>query len=294
MLAHKRPLLTLLFKAASQTLVQCGPRTLGGQIGCTMVLHTWEQTVGAHVHVHGVIAAGALSANGERWLEADSRFLCPVRALSPVLRGKCCEALARLWTTGALPCPAEPPSGGSPAGCAPLRAQLYTKEWVVYTKAPLAGPAHVVDSVGRSPHRVAIATQRLLDVRDGRVCLTSRNRREGHRVQTMTLDADACIRRFLLPVLPRGFMRLRHDGFLATRHKARTLRRCRELLGQPAKPPLRRPKSVLQWMQESTGIDLTPCPDGGARPILRLPLSPLSPPAASRGTPVAAPIYDSS
>jgi hypothetical protein len=217
-----------------------------------------------------------------------------VRALSSVFRGKFCEALARLWTTGALPGSEEPTSGGSPAGFAPLRAQLYTKEWVVYAKAPLAGPAHVLDSVGRYTHRVAIANQRILDARDGRVCFTYRNCREGNRVQTMTLDADEFIRRFLLPVLPRGFMRLRHDGFLANRYKARTLRRCRELLGQPAEPPPRRPKSVLQWMQEITGIDLTPCPDCGARPLLRLPLSPLSPPAASRGTPVAAPIYDSS
>jgi hypothetical protein len=293
-LAHKRPLLTLLFKAASQTLVQFGQRNLGGQIGCTMVLHTWDQTLGAHFHVHCVIAAGALSANGERWLAADSRFLFPVRALSTVFRGKFCEALARLWTTGALPGPEEPSSGGSPAGFAPLRAQLYTKEWVVYAKAPLAGPAHVLDDVGRYTHRVAIANQRILDVRDGRVCFSYRNRREGNRVQTMTLDADEFIRRFLLHVLPHGFMRLRHDGFLANRHKARTLRRCRELLGQPAAPPLRRPKSVLQWMQEITGIDLTQCPACGARPILRLPLAPLAPPAASRGTPVAVPTYDSS
>jgi len=148
-LAHKRPLLTLLFKAASQTLVPFGQRNLGGQIGCTMVLHTWDQTLGAHFHVHCVIAAGALSANGERWIEADSRFLFPVRALSTVFRGKFCETLARLWTTGALPLPEEPTTGGSPAGFAPLHAQLYTKDWVVYAKPACAGPAHVLDYVGR-------------------------------------------------------------------------------------------------------------------------------------------------
>jgi len=293
-LAHKRPLLTLLFNAASQTLVQCGHRNLGGQIGCTMVLHTWAQTLRAHCHVHGIIAAGALSANGERWIDADPRFLFPVRALRTVFRGKCCEALAQAGSTDAVPLAEGPPALGTPEDFEQLRAQLYTKEWLVYAKAPLAGPAHVLDSVGRSTHRVAIAHHRILDVRDGWVRFASRNRRQGHRVQTMTLDADECIRRFLLHVLPRGFMRLRHDGFLANRHKARALRRCRELLGQPSEPPPRSPKSVVQWMQEVTGIDLTPCPHCGSRPLVRLPLPPLSPPAASRGTPLEVPICDSS
>ena len=283
-LAHKRPLLTLLFNAASQTLVQFGQRNLGGQIGCTMVLHTWDQTLGAHFHVHCVIAAGALSANGERWIEADPRFLFPVRALSTVFRGKFCEALAQAGSTGALPLAEGPPALGTPEDFAQLRAQLYTKEWVVYAKAPFAGPAHVLDYVGRYTHRVAIANHRILDVRDGWVRFAYRNRRQGNRVQTMTLDADEFIRRFLLHVLPRGFMRLRHYGFLANRHKARTLRRCRELLGQPSEPPPRRPQSVVQWMQEVTGIDLTQCPHCGARPLVRLPLPPLSPPAASRGS----------
>ena len=188
-LVYKRPLLTLLFNAASQTLVQFGHRNLGGQIGCTMVLHTWDQTLGAHFHVHCVIAAGALATNGERWSEADPRFLFPVRALSTVFRGKFCAALAQAGTTGAVLLP---------EGFAQLRDQLYAHEWVVYAKAPFASPAQVLDYVGRYTHRVAIANHRLLDVRDGCVRFAYRNRRQGHRVQTMTLDADEFIRRFLL------------------------------------------------------------------------------------------------
>jgi predicted Zn-ribbon and HTH transcriptional regulator len=293
-LAHKRPLLTLLFNAASQTLVQCGHRNLGGQIGCTMVLHTWDQTLGAHFHVHCVIAAGALAADGGHWIDADPRFLFPVRALSTVFRGKFCAALAQAHSTGALPRAERPTALGIPESFEPLRAQLYAKEWVVYAKAPFADPAHVLDYVGRSTHRVAIANHRILDVRDGWVRFAYRHRRQGHRVQTMTLDADEFIRRFLLHGLPRGSMRLRHYGFLANRHKARALRRCRELLGQPSEPPPRRPQSVVQWMQEVTGVDLTQCPHCGASPLVRLPLPPLSPPAASRGTPVEVPIDDSS
>jgi hypothetical protein len=284
-LAHTRPLLTLLFNAASQTLIPFGHRNLSGQIGCTMVLPTWAQTLGAHCHVHCVIAAGALAANGERWIAADPCFLLPVRALSTGLRGKFWAALAQAGATGVVPLP---------EGFAQLRDQLSTKEGVVYAKAPCASPAHVLDYVGRYTHRVAIANHRLLDVRDGCVRFAYRTRRQGNRVQTMTLGADACIRRFLLHGLPRGFMRLRHYGFLANRPKARALRRCRALLGQPAEPPPRRAKSVVQWMHEVTGVDLTQCPHCGARPLIRLPLSPLSMPAASRGTPGEVPSYDSS
>ena len=293
-LAHKRPLLTLLFHAASQTLVQFGHRNLGGQIGCTMVLHTWDQTLGAHFHVHCVIAAGALASDGEHWIEADPRFLFPVRALSTVFRGKFCTALAQAGATGALPLAAGSPALGTAESFEQLRAQLYAQEWVVYAKAPFAGAARVLDYLGRYTHRVAIANHRILHVRDGEVRFAYRNRRQDNRAQTMRLDADEFIRRFLLHVLPRGFMRLRHYGFLANRHKARALRRCRELLGQPANPPRRSPQSVVQWMQEVTGIDLTQCPHCGTRPLLRLPLPPLSPPTASRGTPVEVPIYDSS
>jgi hypothetical protein len=141
------------------------------------------------------MAAGARSSNGERWIEAAPRFLLPVRALSTVLRGKCCAALAQAVSTGVVPLP---------EGFAQLRNQLYAKAWGVYAKAPFGGPAHVLDYVGRYTHRVAIAHHRLLDVRAGWVRFAYRNRRQGNRVQTMTLDADEFIRRFLLPVLPRS------------------------------------------------------------------------------------------
>jgi Putative transposase len=293
-LAHKRPLLALLFNAASHTLLQFGPRNLGGQIGCTMVLHTWDQTLGAHFHVHCVIAAGALSIREERWVAADPRFLFPVRALSTVLRGKFCAALAQAGSTGALPLAAGSPALGTSESFEQLCAQLYAKEWGVYAKAPFAGPARVLDYLGRYTHRIAIANHRLLDVRDGRVRFAYRSRRQGNQGRTMTLDADEFIRRFLLHVLPRGFMRIRHYGFLANRHKARTLRHCRALLGQSSAPPPRRPKSVVQWMQEVTGIDLMQCPHCGTRPLVRLSLPPLATPADSRGTPVEVPIDDSS
>lgn len=293
-LPPQRPLLPLLGTTASQTLVPCGQRTLGGQIGCPLGLHAWEQTLGAHCHGHGLLAAGALAAPGVRWIAAAPRGLFPGRALSPVFRGQVCAALARRWTTDALPCPEEPPSGGRLADCAPLRAQRSAKEWVGDAKPPWAGPEHSLDDVGRETPRVAIANHRLLDGRNGRVRGASRNRREGHRAQAMTRDADACRRRCLWHVLPRGGMPLRHYGCRANRHKARTLGRCRDLWGPPPTPAPRPLPSVVQWRQESTGIDLTPCPHCGAKPRIRRPLPRLVRPATPRGAPVEVPIDDAS
>ena len=123
--------------------------------------------MGAHCHVHRIIAAGALSTNGTRWIDADPRFLFPVRALSTVFRGKFCEALGQGGATATALRMKGLPALGTPEDVKQLRAQLYTKDWVVYAKAPLAGPAHVLDYVSRYTHRVAIANHRLLDVRDG-------------------------------------------------------------------------------------------------------------------------------
>ena len=133
-LAHQRPLLILLLNAASHTLVQFGHRHLGGQIGCTMVLHTWDQTLGAHCHVHCLMAAGVLAADGTRWIAADPRFLFPVRALSPVLRGKFCGAL--LQGGGSALRMQGLPTLGTPEEVKRLQAQLYTQDWGVYAKAP--------------------------------------------------------------------------------------------------------------------------------------------------------------
>jgi putative transposase len=292
--APQRPLGTLLVNAARPTRVPCGHRNLGGQSGCPRGLPPWDQTLGAPVPLHCLMAAGALAANGARWIEAAPRCLLPGRAWSTVWRGKCCAARAQGGSTGAGPLVEGPLTLGTPEDCAPLRAALYTPAGVVSAQAPLAGPAHGLDYVGRATHRVAIANHRLLDVRDGGVRLASRNRRPGNRVQTMTRDADACIRRCLLPGFPRGVLRLRHSGFLAHRPQARTRRRCRALRGQPAEPPPRRPQSGVQWLHAVTGIDLPPWPHCGTPPLVRLPLSPLSPRAASRGTPAAVPIDASS
>jgi hypothetical protein len=290
-LTNKRPLFTLLFNAASQTLVQFGQRNLGGQIGCTMVLHTWDQTLGAHFHVHCVIAAGALASDGQHWHNAHPRFLFPVRALSTVFRGKFLEALHQASASKALTYTADTAALRTPEGFARLTAQLSRKAWVVYAKPPFAGPEQVLDYVGRYTHRVAIANHRIVNIANGCVSFTYRNRRQGDRVQTMTLEAHEFIRRFLLHVLPHGFMRIRHIGFLANRCKAYALRQCRQLLGQVPEPPQRCKPNVVEWMQQVTGIDITQCPQCGHGPLVRYPLPRAVP---RQGEPSPAPVCDSS
>lgn len=293
-LGTTRPLRTLLFQATRHTLRQCGRQNLGGQLGCTMVLHTWDQTLGLHVPLHCLVAAGALASDGTRWNPTHPRLRCPVQALRTVLRGTCLDALHQTYATGALTCAEDTADLDTPAGFARLLDPLDNKEWGVDAKRPFAGPEQVLDSVGRSTPRVAISTHRLVEVPDGQVRFTSRNRRQGSRVQPMPLEAHELIRRFLLHVFPHGCRRLRPAGFLANRCKARALRQCRQLLGQPSDPPQREKKSAAEWMRQRTGIDMTQCPRCGHGPLARMPLCPLTPPAVCQRDPSPPPLFDSS
>ena len=293
-LGNKRLLLTLLCRTASQTLLQCGQQHLGGQLGATMVLHTWDQRLNAHCHLHCLVPAGALAEDGPHWGPTQPRFLFPVRALSMVFRAKCLAAFHQAAHTEAWRFAPASARHGSPTGFTHLLDQLYGQAWGVYPKRPCAGPPQVLEDLGRSIHRIAMANHRLLEVRDGRVRFTYRHRRHGHQVQPMTLEAQEFLRRFLLPIVPHGCQRLRPVGFLANRCKARALRQCRHLLGQPTAPPPPEKPRAVEWMRQRTGIDLTQCPQCGHGPLVRSPLHPLpvlapSPEASSEG-----PVWDSS
>ena len=288
-LVNKRPLLTLLLQATSQTLLQFGRQNLGGHLGGIHILHTWEQTLGAHFHVHCLVPGGALGEHGTRWVPTHPRFLFPVHALSTVFRGKLLDALLSRTPMGPLVVPEETETLATPEGFRRFIDQLYTKAWIVYAKQSMGGPGPVLDYLSRSTHRVAIANHRIVDVQDGQVRFTYRNRRQGNRVQTMTLEAPEFIRRFLLHIVPQRLQRMRHIGFLANRCKARALRQCRQLLNQPPDPPTRPVRSVAEWLWQWTGTDITRCPECGQGPLLRLPLPPLPP-----SHPFLPPIWDSS
>ena len=247
-LAHKKILFALLFKAVSETLLEFGRSHLGGRIGFITVLHTWDQTLKDHFHLHCLVAGGALSLDHSRWIGARPNFLFPVTALSQVFRGKFLDLLQRACEKGKIP-----------AANNEIKASRQ-KSWVVYAKKPFGSPQTVLDYLGRYTHRVALSNDRILNVQNGRVTLSYTDRKDGDRKKALPLEAHEFIRRFLLHVLPDGFMRIRHFGFLANRSKKQTLTQCRKLLKlDPALPQIPK-QSAIDLLRELTGIDLSRCP----------------------------------
>jgi hypothetical protein len=251
----------LLFRAAADTLLAFGrdPRHLGGTIGVTAILHTWGQTLAQHLHLHCLVTGGALAPDRARGIAGRSAFLFPVRALSTVFRAKYLAGLPRAYDAGELT------FAGGTAGLVDrgafsgLLGQLRAVDWIVYAKRPFAGPEQVLAYLGRYTHRVALSNDRLVDHRDGRVRFRWKDYAHHDRLKVMTLEADEFLRRFLLHIVPRGFMRIRHFGLLANRTRRGTGARCRDLLGHPP-PEDVQPESVAVLMQRLTGVDLSCCP----------------------------------
>jgi hypothetical protein len=259
---NPRVIYTLLFGAARDTLLAFGhdPRHLGGEIGVTAILHTWGQNLCQHLHLHCIVTGGALSRDGARWIPARPGFLFPVRALATVFRAKFLAALRQAFTAGHLSfAGSTAPLADPPAFAAWLRP-LRACDWVVYAKPPFAGPRQVLAYLGRYTHRVALSNDRLMGFDEGVVRFRWKDYAHGNRVKVMALAADEFLRRFLLHVVPGHFVRIRHFGLLANRHRAARLARCRALLGQPPPPPATPPESVAQLMLRLTGVDLALCP----------------------------------
>jgi predicted Zn-ribbon and HTH transcriptional regulator len=258
-LTNKKILLNHLFKAVGETLVDFGRTRLGGQIGLITVLHTWDQTLLDHFHLHCLVPAGALSFDQKRWSPARKNFLFPVKALSVVFRGKFIDLLKSAFARNKLLFVGQSASLADPVTFKVLINALRKKSWIVYAKKPFGSPLHVLDYLGRYTHRVALSNDRIVSAHNGEVTFSYRDRKNHDRKKTMALKAHEFIRRFLLHVIPKGFVRVRHSGVLANRSKS-LLSKCRQLLDlNPAVPKLPL-KSVHQLMLELTGIDITRCP----------------------------------
>jgi Putative transposase/Transposase zinc-binding domain len=258
--SHPRLLYRLLFQAAASTLTRFGrdPRHLGGDLGVTAVLHTWGQTLTQHVHVHCVVTGGALAADGTCWIPARPGFLFPVRTLAKVFRGRYLAGLRRAFDRGDLHLTGGLATLAEPAAFAAWLDELRAQAWVVYCKPPFAGPEHVLTYLGRYTHRVALSNDRLLAVSDGRVRFRWRDYADGDRVKLLELDIHEFLRRFLLHVVPDGFVRIRHFGLLANRRRASALAQCRALLAQRP-PPSVPPESARDLMLRVTGVDIERC-----------------------------------
>ena len=253
--ANARLIYSLLFKAAAQTLLEFGrdPKWLGGQIGATLVLHTWGQNLGQHIHVHAIVTGGALAKDTNRWVRPKYRFLFPVRALSQVFRGKYIHFLQQAYRKGELHL------AGGAKEFESLQAELLKHNWVVYAKPPFKGVKHVIAYLGRYTNKIAISNHRLVNF-DGRtVRFRWRDYADGNRQKIMQLDADEFVRRFMLHVLPLRFMRIRHYGLFSNRDRDKKLAQCRALLGQDEPQPVE-PESAKDMVQRLTGVDVTQCP----------------------------------
>jgi Putative transposase len=258
-LTNKRILLSHVFKAVGETLVEFGHTRLGGQIGFITVLHTWDQTLLDHFHLHCLVPAGVLSFDQKRWTPARKNFLFPVKALSVVFCGKFLDLLKKAFVRNKLLFVGQTASLANPAAFQFLINALRKKPWVVYAKKPFGSPVHVLDYLGRYTHRVALSNDRIISARNGGVTFSYRDRKDQNRKKTMTLDAHEFIRRFLLHVIPKGFVRVRHFGFLANRSKG-LLSKCRKLLDLDPTVPKLSQRSVHEMMLQLTGIDISRCP----------------------------------
>jgi hypothetical protein len=236
-LQNKKVLYDLLFRISAETLLEVArdPRRLGAEIGFFSVLHTWSQKLEMHPHVHCVVPAGGLSPDHTHWVPAPPRYFLPREVLREVFRGKFVDALRQAFREGQLRFHGDLALLAQPKIFAAWLRPLYRKDWIVYLKPPFGGPPFVLQYLGRYTHRVAISNHRLVSLADGRVTFRWRDSAHNNEQKLMTLSLDEFLRRFLLHVLPKGFVRIRNFGFLANRRRATTLPLCFQLLG--AAPP---------------------------------------------------------
>lgn len=260
-LSNKKALCDLLFKAVSETLLEFGRNNLGGKIGLIAVLHTWDQTLLDHFHLHCLIPAGALSMDQSRWIPACDNFLFSVRALSKVYRGKMLDLLQQAFDKDRLKFVGRCEGLSQRDHFKRWVEKLREKKWVVYAKNPFTSPERVLDYLGRYTHRVAISNNRIISIEEGKVSFQYRDRKTENKQRRMTLLAEEFIRRFLLHVLPDSFVRVRHYGILANRTKKEELGCCRRLLADGGQPPAPVNKSSKELMEEVAGVDLGVCPE---------------------------------
>ena len=252
---HPRRLYELLFAAVSGTLCEfaANPHWLGGEPAFTLVLHTWQQDLGRHVHLHALVAGGALTPAGD-WVGSKRGFLFPDQALSTVFRGKFVAALDEERTSARL----REDAALTPTAWRELKHQLYLHDWVVYAKQPLGGPAQVLEYLGRYTHRVAISNERIVAIGEAAVAFRVRVNGEGGKKRTLRLPGTEFIARFLQHVLPRGFKRIRHYGLLGPAHKRARLAAARTALAAPQPQPAVI-ESVAAFMRRVAHIEWATC-----------------------------------
>jgi len=231
-LCNKEVVYGILFRAVKETLLEASlnPKNLGARIGFLAILHTWGQNLLDHPHIHCVVPGGGLSPDGSSWISSKKGFLVSVKILAKLFRGKFLDYLKRAFQDHKLHFYGENKELEIPKHFQKLIDQAYAKEWVVYVKKPFSGPKQVLQYLGKYTHRVAISNHRIIDVKDDRVIFKWRDYKDGNTMKTMSVSVEEFMRRFLLHVIPKRFVRIRFYGLLSNRNKKEMLIKCRELL----------------------------------------------------------------
>jgi len=239
-LQNAREIYRILFRAASETLLRIAAdrKRLGAAIGFLAVLHTWGQNLHLHPHLHCIVPGGGISPDGDGWIGCKKKsFFLPVPVLRSRFRRLFLIYLKKAFQENRLKFHGEMAGLAQRAPFEALCQQVGRIKWVVFVKPPFGGPAQVLKYLARYTHRVAISNRRLVSMESGRVTFQYKDYADGNQTKIMTLDATEFIRRFLLHILPSGFVRIRQFGFLANRARRKKLALCRALLG--ATPPVR-------------------------------------------------------
>jgi len=259
---NKEVVYGILFRATAETLrtIAADSKHLGAEIGFFAVLHTWGSNLLHHPHLHCVVPGGGLSPDGKSWISCRPGFFLPVRVLSRLFRRLFLEYLQHAFNAGKLRFFTGLEKLRDRCELARYLAPLRKAEWVVYAKAPFAGPQQVLDYVGRYTHRVAISNHRLLDIEAGQVRFQWKDYRAKGQQKAMTLSAEEFIRRFFLHVLPERFQRIRYYGLLGNRHRQQKLARCRELLSMAPPVEASPPEDYRDQHEHLTGASLRECP----------------------------------
>jgi hypothetical protein len=268
---------SILFRSVAETLSELAldKKYLGAKIGFTSVLHTWGQNLMHHPHIHCIIPGGGLNSLGQ-WVNSSKKFFLPVKVMSRKFRGKFLFYLkqAKLEFYGSQ----EYLKGDS--SFQNLLSSLYQKEWIVYCKEPFKDSSCVVEYLGRYTHRVAISNNRILSIENGNVAFKWRDYKDSSNWKVMTVSAEEFIRRFLIHILPDGFMKIRHYGLLGNRNKTTRLKLCKQLTNTPVL--FKEKASTLQLLQKITGRDFTKCPHCGSDKLSRFACFGKSPPKTSK------------
>jgi hypothetical protein len=268
-LINKKVVYKLLFSASAETLLEMArdPRLLGAEIGFFSVLHTWNQKLEHHPHLHCVVPEGGIALDRSRWVRPRYNFFLPVKALAKMFRGKFLDGLRRAFAAGQLRFVGQLRNLAVPRAFGALLRQACRSDWIVYAKRPFGGPEHVLQYLGNYTHRIAISNHRLVGLEDGKVSFRWRDSAHKNKKRVITLRVEDFLRRFFLHVLPTGFVRIRHFGLFTNRKRKIALELCRRLLADAGAP-----KAAVPATPQSA--DFWSCPDCGGAMILVEKLTP--------------------